>query len=232
MPNFGHLILSFLMLGQAQILAPTPGGAVSQGLPWYQVVGGIIAIPVTLLGLVYTLAAIRKANVETQKVMLDIRKAELESPSAFVVPIDNGDLSETLTRAAKIGPVVKGVSIQFILLRFVVLYLLVQAYGIFETIYGFLTQPLLITLNFWLSRNAFAHNPNPLIPSLQSWIINTSIQLLPTIGYWLIFFAIGWPLFRDANAVVGVRLRDVLPFRRSADGSATSREHPGVTDGK
>ncbi len=44
---------------------------------WYEVIGGILAIPAAVLGLAYSYILIRKTRLESRKTELEIREKEL-----------------------------------------------------------------------------------------------------------------------------------------------------------
>jgi hypothetical protein len=41
--------------------------------------------------------------------------------------------------------------------------------------------------------------------------ISVVTSLLTSAGYWLLFIAFGWPLFRDINRALGIDLREYSP---------------------
>ena len=36
------------------------------------------------------------------------------------------------------------------------------------------------------------------------------IQKLPKVAYWIVFFGLAWPLFKDANAALGIDIKKFL----------------------
>ena len=67
------------------VLTQVPTG---EGLPWWTVAAGIIAVPTGLLVLVHSYVVIKKTRLETQKFELEIREKEKELAGAR----DEGDI--------------------------------------------------------------------------------------------------------------------------------------------
>lgn len=58
------------------------------------------------------------------------------------------------------------------------------------------------------------------------WIVGPYLilQQIPTIGYWVLFLAIGWPLFVDVNNALSLKLRDffsITGFKQASTHNST-----------
>ncbi len=38
-------------------------------------------------------------------------------------------------------------------------------------------------------------------------------SIMIDVGYWILFIALGWPLFKDVNAILGIDLKDYTPAK-------------------
>ncbi|HEX4606767.1 MAG TPA: hypothetical protein VH092_01055, partial [Urbifossiella sp.] len=79
---------------------------------WWQVLGGIIAVPTGLVGLVYTLMLIKKTRLEVRKTELEIKEKEGQLGAV----VQSGALAEELVK-----PIVHGERVLHIILRFILL---------------------------------------------------------------------------------------------------------------
>jgi hypothetical protein len=169
---------------------------------WWQVTTGILAIPAAIIGLVYSYILVKKTRLETVKMELEIR--EKQSQVAKLAFESHVAGSSAVVHDVVVEPVVQGRIVQFILLRFIVLYLVLGFWGAIEDAFGF------VLAGAMLASTRLFHT------SLDSlWVIIPVliVQQLPTIVHWLLFVAIGWPLFVDVNKMLGLRLKDLLSIK-------------------
>jgi hypothetical protein len=181
------LSLGFLLHSDI-VLAQDTGAQTSR--PWWENVEGILAIPVLLVGLIYSWALLKKNRLEMRKIELEILEKER-------------GLSEHLGRQDPViqevmQPLLANRNVQFLILRFIVLYLVLAAWGLVGDVVGVLVQASSIFNigNSWL------------------WIPFQVLINLPNIGYWLLFFVIGWPLFKDISQFLGLELKEFFKLRK------------------
>lgn len=166
--------------------------------PWWEMVGGILAIPAAALGLAYSYILIRKTRLEARKTELEIVEKETALQK----------LATAQPEAAReiVRPIVEGRQSQYFVLRFVLLYVVLQLWSLAQSAFRFIIGGFLLgaqqALGFDLD-NAWV-----LIPFYV-------LQNLPQVVSWIIVIGIGWPLFQDLNAFLNLDLKAILtPWRK------------------
>lgn len=181
------------------ILAAQEGAG--QTLHWWQIVGGILAIPTGLAGLISTLVLIQKTRLENAKLSKELetqKKSTAEgSPS---VHYDKATIiSEYRQR-----------TIPYLLLRYIILQLVLSMWGFFSDVYGIFLEG--IGMGFAFGSQKFFENMSGM-NMLWIYIPYKMLASLPTLGHWIIFFGIGLPLFKDANALIGIDFKDLFSWK-------------------
>ena len=191
------------------LLAATTGFAAEPRAPqWYEIATGIIAIPAALIGLAYSYLLIKKTRLEARKTELEILEKERQLAQITASPVAD---------AARIAaPAGESRLALLLLLRFVVLWLIASGWGLVEDAFNLLfTGAIVGAQQLWGL-------------SLSGWVVIplVAIQKLPKVAYWIVFIALAWPLFRDANAALGINIKDFLrvslrrrrtPLKRTAN---------------
>jgi hypothetical protein len=176
------------------ILAAEPGPI--QSPHWWEIIGGIIAIPTGLIGLFSSWVLIQKTRLENVKLTKELEN-EKPKPSEH-------------RGQAKAVALYRLRTIPYLLLRYVLLQLVLSMWGCFSDVYGFLLEG--IGMGFALAaQHWFEHGSE--MYELWLFVPYKCLTFLPTIGHWLIFFGIGLPLFRDANALIGIDLKNLLSWK-------------------
>jgi len=173
------------------ILAATPvlAAAEPRQPEWYEVATGVMAIPAAAIGVAYSYLLIKKTRLEARKTELEIIEKERQ-----LVQITSGPPSEV---ARIIAPTGEGRIALLLLLRFVALWLVLNTWGLLEDAFNLLfTGAVVGAQQLW----GF---------SVSGWAVLPlyAIQKLPKVGYWVVFFALAWPLFREVNAALGIDMR-------------------------
>lgn len=189
-----------LALIAAVILVPVATlqtGSEPKQAHWWEIATGILAIPAAVVGLVYSYVLVKKTRLEVRKTELEIREKEAQLQS----------LSKPEREVAEriVAPLVRSQVWQYFVLRFILMYIVLGLWGLVEDVFSFLFRGTLATV-----QSVFHVNFE------KPWIIIPLVllQQTPKIGYWLLFFALGLPLFKDVNGVIGLRLRELFSFRR------------------
>jgi hypothetical protein len=162
--------------------------------PWWKIATGILAIPASIVGLAYSYVLIKKTRLEAQNTELEIREKQSKLR----------DLTAREPEAARelIAPIVEGRATQFLLLRFVLLYLITSAFSFVELILDVVLKAAFLgVLSLF---NGLDES------SLVVVVPYMVLSALPRLGYWVIFFAIGWPLVKDINASLNIDFRDLF----------------------
>ncbi|MFG6197732.1 hypothetical protein [Nonomuraea sp. JJY05] len=178
------------------LLTMTPKGG--EEVAWWQVATGIIAIPVALVGLIGSWYLVRKTRLESRKLELEI----LEKEQA----LDQAKADQDPIRAAEIvaEPVFQTRRVQVLILRGILLVLVLDAWS--------LAQKLLVPIFRGIRLGAAAATANPDVFAENTpaeYVVFTLVLLLeqlPTIAYWWIFIALGWPLLSDTAHALSIEL--------------------------
>jgi len=171
---------------------------------WYEYVVGVLTIPGTLLAGAYSYVLIKKTRIEAKKFDLETKKLELElkEKQQTGLPEIKSEVREILQ------PLIEGRQVQFIVLRFILLYLILSVWGLIRTAGRYLvtgTAYGLITV--FPSITNIVEKTWLFYPIAVIWLV------LPELLYWSIFILFGWPLFKDVNKILGISFKNL--FKRS-----------------
>ena len=171
------------------LLVPVTGfAAESKTTQWYEIATGVLAIPAAIIGLAYSFILIKKTRFEAKKTELEILEKQKQLWQALEAqPVDVQNLMVPATEN-RIG--------LYLVLRFVLLYLTLHAWGFIEDVYDLLFMGMVTG-----AQSAWNFKPG-------GWVyVIVAIEKLPKAAYWLVFFALAWPLFKDINSLLGLDLR-------------------------
>jgi hypothetical protein len=214
--------IAFISLAQV----PPVETQTSNNVPWWQVATGIIAIPVSLLGLYYTYQLSQKTRWETKALRRKIREDEGKSSPQGTLPILSAFDSPRLVAA----------NIQDFLIRWIILSLVYQVWG---TISGFFLPLISATTSYLYAQQQFENaqrvqrqaergNYDPALSEIAPSWLATYGQIAPgTLIAWLgdtlIFIVLGLPLLTDVIRAVG---GNVFRFRKSTHLSENDQGRP------
>lgn len=198
MRKFSCIFLASLFLSACPVLVY---GADEKQPQWYEIIGGVLAIPATIIGLAYSYILIKKTNLESKKIELEIREKEK-------IIVEQGvSQSEQVKEIVK--PFVRTQLVHQIILRYIILELIVRLFSLFAGSYNFLISGITVVAydNLLSQTNSTIFR-----------VVITILQFLPQIGYALIFIIIGYPLFKDVNKILGIDIKAIFfsPFKRKA----------------
>jgi hypothetical protein len=147
--------------------------------------------------------------LEARRTELEILEKERQLAQMAAAPVSDA--------AGIAAPIAEGRIALLLLLRFVVLWLIASGWGLVEDAFTLVcTGAIVGAQELWgLSLSGWA-----VIPLVV-------IQKLPKVANWIVFIALAWPLFKDANAALGININDFLQvsLRRR------ERDEPIETDG-
>lgn len=193
-------VLAMAALGLLLLAAPVRADAASAPRPpqWYEVAAGVLAIPAAVVGLVYSYLLVKKTRLESRKTELEIREKEAALQRLVA---GQAEVMESV-----IQPLIERYRVSRLLLRFVVLYLVIHAWGAVEAACSALLG------GAYLGARWLVGFPDP----EQKWIqlLLLAVISLPKLVYWVVFFALAWPLFKDVNAVLGMNLREMFSWKK------------------
>jgi hypothetical protein len=168
---------------------------------WWEVATGILAIPAAIIGLKYSYHLTQKTRLEITKTELEIeeKRRTLGGGAVAQAPIEasQGDQRSRIT--------------DYLILRFIILYLFGRLWGLAydaatSIIFG--AGFFMLKVLGWGSRFGNLDRNNAVI--LGGYVASK----IPDVLYWIITFALAWPLFKDVNRALGMRLPDYLPWKR------------------
>jgi hypothetical protein len=165
------LAMMYALLPQTS--APPTTAASAEGIA--KAIAAWLAIPVAIATAFAAIYIVPKARLEKRKFELEI----LEKEKALGIAREAGDTAAAATIVA--GPILEGRRAQVIILRFILLYLVLQVWGII----GRLFDVRAIGGPFWLAD-----------------LINS----IPGLIWALLFVGIGWPLLLDVAKLLHVEL--------------------------
>lgn len=179
---------------------PLPEAATdTESLPWYEIITGIIAIPAALIALPYAYLLIGKTRLESEKTELEKQKTKLEIIEKKHQLSQLGELNPEQSKAIKVITHNQDNRIALLLIvRFIVIYLLLSAWGLFEDGFNLIFTSAIIGVQQVFSLGLSGWSVIPIV----------IVQNIPKVVYWILFFALAWPLFKDANAFLGIDVKD------------------------
>lgn len=172
------------------VVATATGGGAGGGasLQWWQVVAGILAIPGVVLGIPVALNTNRKLRLE---------QAEIRHRLQGETPLP-GHVSQTTAEASEASA-----GSQVLLMRFVLFFLVLQAWDLVQG----LIAPLFSGLASTIFSSQVIHN----LPEWARVVVTSSVvNLVSGIGNFFIFFLFGLPLLLDILKSLGLPLREAL----------------------
>jgi len=176
------------------LLANTSLAAEVKSPQWYEIATDVLAIPAAIIGLCYSIILIQKTRLESAKLKIEIQEKESELSNSPQPTLSRTSVPESSTTF-----------VHFLLMRFIILFLMIQAWGILESGLDF----VFMGAAYGLSKLG----SGSLGPE-QWWF--WPVYLLsktPTIIYWFIFAKLAWPIFQDASRLVNIDW-SFLPFHR------------------
>jgi len=164
---------------------------------WWEITTGVLAIPAAVVGLAYSILLLKKTRLESRQIELDI--LEKEGKIAKIKTAHTEEIRQT------IQPIIESRLVQFLFLRALVLYLVLHMWGLVEEGFEFVSEGTFVSVSKIFHINM--DSPLVIIPFMV-------VEKLPRIGYWVIFFAVGWPIFKEANKLVGFNLKDFFTLKK------------------
>ena len=121
------IIICLSIIGAAQSAEDSIMETGLKSSNWWEVVASILAIPATLIGIVYSYILIKKTQLDTRKTELEIREKERQLQEKPPITLEQ---QEILDRYVK--PVVADRKVLSLLPRFIILYLILSLWRLIE----------------------------------------------------------------------------------------------------
>ncbi len=162
---------------------------------WWQVAAGIIAIPAGVIGLVYSWFLVQKTRLETAKLAAEIA--------------EKVKAAQTATEASPAGQTTREAVLQatvpLLILRYVLMHLLWTLWGYASGAITFLLQGIGLGIYYGVGHKDLSN-----ISSMWMIIPGLIVGKIGWVGDIFIFMAVGWPLFKDLNAIFNVNVRKIF----------------------
>jgi hypothetical protein len=198
--------------------------------PWYKILAGILAIPATVIGIAVSFRLVRKTNLESRKLELEIieKQRQLQATTGTA----EFEALKELTQPFSLNQ-----RVLLLVLRFVILELTLRLWNFLPSAAGYATSA--ISYSFFIFASRLASLEISPLGSAALIMVPKFIRFLFDIAYWFIVFGFGWPLLKDATGFLGISVTGLfdLPFlgrRRAASKGvrATRDKVPGDSEKK
>jgi hypothetical protein len=160
---------------------------------WYEILGGVLLIPSLIVGVVLSWVLIKKTKRETKKFELEARKFELEIREKEDQSGGPSTGDNVLHRVVETAT--ENRQVQFLILRFILLYIILRGWVIALTIF----EPLGEIFKDLADYTSYSLLKIPL------FLLSGLFDSLPIAGYIGTALVLGFPLFRDVNKLVGIK---------------------------
>ncbi len=157
---------------------------------WWEVIAGIIAIPTGLLGLVVSYATYKKTGLESKKLELEILEKEKEFAKAPPPTAEQQRVADVI-----IKPLIDNTRVNYFLLRFILLSLMLLFWAILEKGFNFFVGGAFVTLTQLLG-----------FSTLRATIPIFILSQLAQLGWVILVLMVGVPLYRDIARHIGFRV--------------------------
>lgn len=162
---------------------------------WWEVAGGIIAIPVALIGLVLTWVLIRKTNLESRKAELEIRAME----GALETRIESAASPAELASAVA-APIIEAQKTQAVLLKTVLLAIMYVGWRFVDDVVG-------------ATAVGFAGLAELTGLDVLWYVVYLTLKVAVSGTYAFLMARFGLTVLAEAIALLGWRLPRVLRFQ-------------------
>lgn len=164
---------------------------------WKQFVSWALGLPVAVVAALGTVYILPKARRENRKLELEI----LEKERALGIAQVKEDPAQVASVVAE--PIFETRRAQDLILRFVLLYLLLQAWSVVSGLLGTALAGAQIGLN-----NAVEGDASPLV--IAGYLLAAAVASLPGVVRSLLFVVVGWPLLLDVAKLLRFDLPDFI----------------------
>lgn len=184
------------MDGSVAVLGLTAMGAAEaaqQSPQWWQIITGILGVPTAAIGILVAYRTSQKIRLENLKLQRELlqQPAPTEGRERFAT---QQELRQT--------PVAFTATVQDFMVRFIVLYLTLVGYQLLEG-----------SINIIVGSGFSVLSYSAALPGPVTIVGPLATGLLTSIGRWVIYLALGYPLLRDILDFFGLSLRDLLTRR-------------------
>ncbi len=164
---------------------------------WWEIATGIAAVPAAIVGIVTAYYTAVKSRLEARKLELDLRSQE----AALSSTTSARTASETPAANPLLSPLIDRTKIDYFMLRFVLLYLMVEFWQILNQVLGFVLGGAYMTMTQYFHVGSSS-------PALQ--IVLFGMTEVAKFGWIAVVLLVGLPLYKDIAKHIGFR----FSFRR------------------
>lgn len=211
------------LLAAATWLAPLAAAAEpitsTNSQPWYQVIAGIAGLPAVVTGIVVSWNMMRKSRLENRKLELEITEKE----KALTGPTTTAEKLELI--AAPLGNTQRAL---LIVVRYIVLELVLMILGAIGDALGMMVRFAIFGLLWFLTGGNVSGET---VKTVSIGLAGTQ-QVLDVVFsalHWIILIGFGWPLFKDACALLRIPVKSLLDLPWIASGGRARSEEGAST---
>lgn len=169
--------------------------SVPESPDWQKTISWLLGIPALIAAAVGSIYIVPKLRLENRKTALEIEKMERDLRSAE----EQGNSIQAARIVA--APIVEGRRAQDLILRFVFLYLILEAWGLIEGLFGAALSSAQVGLR------AATEDQSSVWTSL-AYLSFAIVASLPHMVQSLLFVAVGWPILLDISRILNIVLPD------------------------
>jgi|SRR5579862_1308719 len=175
------------------ILLSTPAFAGDETNPthWWQVVTGILAIPTAIGAMILGYATLKKTRLESKKIELELldKQAMISNLPGIASP-EAHKVAQSL-----IDPLIDNNRVNYLILRFVIIFLLLQFWEVIQKVFSLLAGGAMLTI-----QQVFKVSTDGLLT-----IIFFGLSEVVQLGWIVLVLLLGVPLYRDISTHIGFK---------------------------
>jgi len=182
----------------AVILCSTAAFAADESNPphWWEITTGILAIPTAIGGLIVGYATLKRTRLEAKKIELELREKEANiAKMPGIANPEAHELAQTL-----INPLIDNNRVNYLIMRFVIIFLLLQFWEVFQKVFNFVAGGTFLTI-----QNVF-HLPTGGPPTMIFFGLTEVVQF----SWIALVLMLDVPLYRDISTHIGFRIFNEL----------------------
>ena len=173
---------------------------------WYKVATGVIAIPAAVIGLIVSINLIKKTNLESRKLELEIREKQ--------GALDAGTQETGQALRYGLSSMAENQRGLILLIRFILLDLAIRFWNVVPSVVGYVTDFASMSVIFMVGADGMSGLEPGSLPMMAMVVGPKIISISFSLVYWFMVFGFGWPLLKDTCSYLGISFKGIfhLPF--------------------
>ena len=179
-----------IILATAVTASPVLAAAeTTQGASWTDMIELMLAVPAAAAAIITAILMWRHRHLDRNKKELELE--EIRTRLAKIPGLPEADVMGIA------GPIAAGRESQQLILRFVQFYIVLRLWGFFNDVFGSALTGVMLSAE----AAEMSILDNPVVMPLF-WAVSSSPKLVT----WALVLGLGWPLLKDVNRYLGVRM--------------------------